>query len=461
MLANALTEGRIWAILVSMRARAWVQGWVLVAACTGGSGSEGGTTEGGEGSSSGTTAFGEGTSTGDTGVDTTAEDTSGGTEGCALWVAEDGADADACGTEGAPCRTLSTAITLAEAGCTIRLGPGTYSPATGEQPPWELPTDVHLIGSGSDLDGTFSLLDDGMGASSSTFDVVCDEEADPLRSALVMHGGRVEELVVRGIDEVGYATVLVLDGTNELERLRVESGREGIFVAGTSEATITDCTVTEAGHAAVKPAGDSVVEVVGATLIDSKDALEPICRATTTVRNTQAYCNGNGLEALDRAHTTMIDNDVHHNINGIAARGQTQIVMTGNTIHDNAFGVVDIFGRLEASSNVIQNNIYAGMMLNNVESDTMAVGNLWEPMVDGADDSGGYSGMVTITGPVCGANNTEIEAPIPEDCDPRTPWVQDPSYQNYALNDGSCASPPSCGDAMNPCMPIGTLVLSQ
>lgn len=415
------------------------------------------------GTTAGTTASTSETEPTTSDTEATTETT--GTAACEYWVAEDGSDEGPCGLSAdAPCRTLSTVLIFASAGCTIHLGPGEYSPASGEQVPWELPEDVTLLGAGSDPDGVHSLLNDGGDASAAAFDIVCDDTPDPLRPGLAVHGGHLEGFVIRGGTMSDYATVLVLDGVTEIVDIRVERGQEGIFIAGDSEVTITDVAVTDAGHAAIKPAGDSIVEIEGAVLWSSKDALEPICRATTTIRDSEAYCNGNGLEALDRAQTTMINNEVHHNINGVGARGaETRITLTGNDIYDNSFGIVEIFGRLEAGTseapggNTIQGNVYGGVMINGVMEDTYAVGNTWQPQVDGADGAGLYAGMVAIDAPVCGLNSAQIEAPVPDPCDGEAPLIPDPAYQNYALNDGSCVEPPMC----DPCPPLGRLILAD
>ncbi|MEM6989381.1 MAG: right-handed parallel beta-helix repeat-containing protein [Myxococcota bacterium] len=393
--------------------------------------------------------------------------TGGGDVACEIWVDDDGADAVGCGDESSPCRTITHAFGEALPGCTVQVGPGIYGVASGEALPLELPDGVDLVGAGSDRASEHTLLDDTAGASAATFDVACDEEPELLRSTLVVRGGRVADLIVRGGLQQDYASVLVLEGESVLDAIRVERGQDGIYTAGAAIVDLLDVVATQAGHAAIKPAGDSVVSIERATLFGSKDAVEPICRATTTVRDSEAYCNGNGLEALDRATTTLIDNDVHHNINGVAARGGAILITArGNDIHDNAFGIVDIFGDAilgtsdDPGNNQISNNRFAGVMLNQVAAPTPAIGNIWEPGVDGADAAGEYSGAVAIAGPVCGRNNAEVEAPIPDPCDPQTPIVQDPTYQNYVLNDGSCASPPTCGAGLGACMPLGELTLS-
>lgn len=54
---------------------------------------------------------------------------------CVVHVDPEGDDDAMCGATASACRTLSHAITLADAGCTIALGAGTYFAASGEAPP--------------------------------------------------------------------------------------------------------------------------------------------------------------------------------------------------------------------------------------------------------------------------------------------------------------------------------------
>jgi len=56
-----------------------------------------------------------------------------------------GSDAAAC-RQSAPFKTIARAIDLAASGTTIELAPGTYSAASGEQFPLEIPSGVKVIG---------------------------------------------------------------------------------------------------------------------------------------------------------------------------------------------------------------------------------------------------------------------------------------------------------------------------
>jgi len=66
----------------------------------------------------------------------------------ALYVAPDGSDTNDCRSPSAPCRTITAATRKAAAGDTIYVAAGTYSSASGETFPIQLPPRVSLIGSG-------------------------------------------------------------------------------------------------------------------------------------------------------------------------------------------------------------------------------------------------------------------------------------------------------------------------
>ena len=64
----------------------------------------------------------------------------------------------------------------------------------------------------------------------------------------------------------------------------VTGGQEGIFVTNDAVVAIVGADVSGAGHAGIKPAGDAIVTIEQSRMHGNKDAVEPICRATTTVR---------------------------------------------------------------------------------------------------------------------------------------------------------------------------------
>jgi hypothetical protein len=315
---------------------------------------------------------------------------------------------------------------------------------------------ILLAGAGADQ----TILADAAGLSDVSYSN-CSRDLQPV---LVAAGEGVE---ITGLGVIGTTSgmtavgLYVASGDVQVSEVRVEGGQEGVFIAGESVATFADMEVTGAGHAAFKPAGTSVVQIERADIHHNKDALEPICESTVTITTSEIHCNGNGVEALGDATTTAIDNHVHGNNLGFAARGVgTSITARGNVIERNKIAVYEAFGHVnlgtsaDPGGNTLQDNRHAGVMLRMVPEDTYAVGNTWEPGVDGADSTGAYSGAVSfsLSPETCPTHPlSSIDTAWDPECAGGFPKAD--GYQNVAIDDGGCE-----GDST---IPVGTLIVSE
>jgi hypothetical protein len=383
---------------------------------------------------------------------------------CAVQVDKAGTDSEQCGSADTPCATITRALAGAAGGC-IQVGPGTYSSASGETLPLRL-NGVALQGAGHDPNGAPTIIDGSTGKNTEIFTITCGEKSKSHKATLVMEGdaalaGIIAKAPLTGTNQFA---VLVLSGTAKIHDMRTEGGVEGIFTAGASVVSIKDCEITQAGHAGIKPGGTSQVLIDSCVIWQNKDAVEPVCAAKTTIQNTEAFCNGNGLEALGSAHTTLIGNHVHHNENGIAARGDKAVIfMRNNVVENNIYGVLMIFSTLDMGTaddpgnNTLINNEFGGLMLRNVPEATSAVGNIWMPGVDGADDAGQYSGNVSLSISAETCPNTtfsgNIDKAVPANCTGSGTVTPDASYQNIVLFNASCSGTPEG--------PMPTVVLSE
>lgn len=444
---------------------------VVVVACSdgGGNGTGEGGTSGGEagsgatttGSSTAPTSTGGEPSTGGPGTTgepspTSSEGSSeGGTTGgasCEVYVALEGQDVDGCGSQAAPCRTVTRGLSLATAGCAVRVGPGTFDEAGGEVLPLTVQGGVELIGAGDDPDAAPTILGDAVGSSSLEPRMYDCPVGQPslLKAPLVLagEGAALRDVIVVAPQVNDEVAVVVESGTVTIAQVRVEGGQEGIFVAGlTTVATMTRLTVTKAGHAAVKPAGTATVLIEDSKFFGNKDAVEPICDAQTTVRGSEVYCNGNGLEALADADTTLIDNFVHHNNVGIGGRGNFTMFLRGNVVEHNLIGALiwlgsgDLGTAADPGGNTLRDNVFSNLMTIRTPNDTVAIGNTWQPEVDGADAQGTYQGDVQFDPPQCPVQGVmNLDVPPPPDCTGIEPVLPDSGLRNVAIDDGSCFS---------------------
>jgi hypothetical protein len=379
----------------------------------------------------------------------------GGDSGCVIRVELGGSEEAGCGDAEAPCGSITGALKEAKAGCRVQVGAGTYTAATGEAFPLELLAGIELAGEGANV----TVIDDTAGTASKTYPT-CHNDMIPV---LVSEGTgvHVHSLTVAGrTNSNKAATVLVVGGDVEIADAVITGGQDGIFVQAGS-AHLHDLEVSGAGHAAIKPAGSATVMVERADIHHNKDAVEPICESTVTVSASKIHCNGNGIEALGRATTTAIDNHVSHNNIGFVARGgDTSMTLRGNLIEKNKYGVMEIFGQVDLGSsnrlggNTLTNNRHVGLYAKVVPKDIFAIGNIWQPDVDGADGSGKYTGDVFFSaGPSQCPNVSLAEIDTAWDAACEQGFEMAVTYQNVAIDDGTCQA----GTAMA----VGRVIVSE
>lgn len=165
--------------------------------------------------------------------------------------AEAGDDGAGAGTWAAPLRTVSAGLPHAEAGDTVFVHPGTYDPAHGESPPYDVPEGVTLRGADSD---SCTLVGDGdEGNVVELEDGACVERftignADRDAIAVNMsHAGSIRRIVVTDpflfavFRSMGDSNALIEDCRLENTR-RPQTGRGMELISG-SHATVRRCTL--------------------------------------------------------------------------------------------------------------------------------------------------------------------------------------------------------------------------
>ena len=103
----------------------------------------GGDHEGGPGEGSGQDADSEADAA-EGGVADTVVRTDAGSS-CTVHVAVSGSDVGECGAPATPCATITAGLERADEGCTVSVGAGTWSSATGESLPIVITDRVHLM----------------------------------------------------------------------------------------------------------------------------------------------------------------------------------------------------------------------------------------------------------------------------------------------------------------------------
>jgi len=300
---------------------------------------------------------------------------------------------------------------------------------------------IELAGAGSES----TVIDDTAGTTSDLFTNCNNKE---LTAVIVNNGegNQIHGLRVNGQTGPNNAvTVLSLSGDLEIYEAVITGGQEGVFVeSGT--AYLHDLELTGSVHAALKPAGDANVTMERSTVHHNKDAVEPICDSTVTVKDSEIFCNGNGVEALANATTFASGNHIHSNNLGLAARGvTTQLTARGNLIEKNKVGVYEFAGSLDLGTtedpglNTLQDNRHIGVLTVVVADDTFAIGNTWQPNVDGTDADGQFSGAVSFSSSEANCPNMplgNIDTAWDAECE--SGFSLQSGFQNVAIDNGSC-----------------------
>ena len=146
--------------------------------------------------------------------------------------------------DGGDARSLSMALTMAQAGDVVLVGPGIYSPLrTGEVLPLRIPPGVAIEGAGADrciVDGE-GLFEPSFGPIEPELAVVVLSDGSSLSGVTVTNGGGHGIAAPPGVS----ATVRDCAITRH--------GDHGVFLCGVDEAVIVGCTLRENGLKQYRP----------------------------------------------------------------------------------------------------------------------------------------------------------------------------------------------------------------
>lgn len=261
-------------------------------------------------------------------------------------------------TEAAPYRTITFALQQATPGTVVQLAPGSYTQATGEQFPIIVKAGVVLRGDESNK-GQNILIEGNGRTLSKTF-------AQQNVSMRVENGSEVRGVTVT--DKETRGTGIWVEDVDSIiaNNTFTNNNREGIFVTGNSNPTVTDNVFTKNG-------GNGISITSG---------------ARGQIRNNVFLNTGFGLAIGGNSIPAVIGNQITQNQSGIYISGSARPILRNNLIsdsqgdgiiaRDNAFpdlGTADSLG-----NNTIRNNgkdpKTKGIDLNNTTGNTfMAIGN--------------------------------------------------------------------------------------
>lgn len=274
-----------------------------------------------------------------------------------------GSDQSSAGkTEAAPYRTIAFALQQATAGTVIQLAPGTYSTNNGEVFPLVLPAGVILRGDEASKGQGFLIQGSGK-----TLSKTFAEQNVTMRAAngSEIRGVTVTNTVTRGTG----IWVEDVDCTISNSTF-INNNREGIFVTGNSNPTVTDSAFTK----------------------NSGNGMSIASGARGQIRNNSFIDTGFGLAIGGNSIPALTGNQIAQNEAGLYISGSARPILRNNVIADSkGDGIVardnslpDLGTADSPGGNTIRNNgkdpAKKGVDLNNTTGNTfLAIGNSIDP----------------------------------------------------------------------------------
>ncbi|TAG22658.1 MAG: DUF1565 domain-containing protein, partial [Oscillatoriales cyanobacterium] len=211
----------------------------------------------------------------------------------------------AAGSQSAPFKTIARAISRAASGTVIQLAAGTYSAASGEQFPLDIPSGVKVIGnesnkgSGTLIQGSGKFVSPTAASQNITLLLATDAE---------LRGVTVTNLDIRGTGVWMESTSpTVANCTFTLCK------REGVFATGTANPGILDNIFLENSAAGVIMAGS----------------------AKGVLRRNLFQNTGFGISLQAQSAPLIVDNQIVANRSGIVLTGSSKPVVRKNRIEKN------------------------------------------------------------------------------------------------------------------------------
>jgi len=263
-----------------------------------------------------------------------------------------GTDAPGAGNEATPYRTIAYALRQATPGTYVQLARGSYTEASGEIFPLNVPPGVTLRGEESERGQTVAIIGGG-NLVSPTF----------ARQNVTLQAGKDTE--IRGISVTNPNTrgtgIWIESVNSKIQNCTFNrNNREGVFVTGTANPVIADSVFTQNGGNGISVAN----------------------RATGEIRSNVFQNTGFGLAIGGNAAPKISSNRIIENTDGLYINDAARPILRNNTIENNKRdGIVatsnaqpDIGTTGSDGNNIVRNNRQYD--LNNTTNKTLyAVGN--------------------------------------------------------------------------------------
>ncbi len=211
----------------------------------------------------------------------------------------------AAGSQSAPLKTIARAIARAASATVIQLAPGTYSAASGEQFPLEIPSGVKVIGSETNK-GSGTLIQ-GSGK------FVSPSAAGQNITILLATDAELRGVTVTNLDSRGTGVWIESTAPTVANCTFTLCKREGIFATGSANPAILDNRFVENSAAGVITAGT----------------------AKGVLRRNLFQNTGYGISLQAQSAPLIVDNQILANRSGIVLTGSSKPVVRKNRIEKN------------------------------------------------------------------------------------------------------------------------------
>ncbi|MEG3975170.1 DUF1565 domain-containing protein [Microcoleus sp. herbarium8] len=211
----------------------------------------------------------------------------------------------AAGSQSAPLKTIARAIARAASGTIIQLAPGTYSAASGEKFPLEIPSGVKVIGSETNK-GSGTLIQ-GSGK------FVSPTAASQNITILLATDAELRGLTVTNLESRGTGVWIESTSPTVANCTFTLCKREGVFITGSANPAILD---------------NKFVQNSAAGVIAAETAKGVLRR--NVFQNT-----GFGISLQDKSAPLIVDNQILENRSGIVLSGESRPVVRKNRIEKN------------------------------------------------------------------------------------------------------------------------------
>src|SRR6476469_5986400 len=203
----------------------------------------------------------------------------------------------AVGSQSAPFKTIARAIARAASGTTIQLAPGTYSAASGEKFPLEIPSGVKVIG--NEANKGRGILIQGSGK------FVSPTAGDQNITILLATNSELRGVTVTNLDSRGTGVWIESTSPTLANCTFTQCKREGIFATGTANPAILDNIFMENSAAGIITAGT----------------------AKGAIRRNIFQKTGFGISLQAQSAPLIADNQILENLSGIVLAGESQPIL--------------------------------------------------------------------------------------------------------------------------------------